>query len=338
MNYENINTCDIMNNIDFIYGDNDICEFIKNKDHINVLWGLQPRDLPTIEFCIPILKIVEFLKQNLSVTILIADVHEMLDSPRLDLELLKFRGEAYIELIKNMVELFNGNPYNIKFIYGSEFQTSSSYVYDLYKISSLTTIEQTYRAREIENIENIENITNIDINSSPLNNNSQMTTMLYPILQALDEKYTNCDIFYGSITQKNMCIYSESLMDKFGKKNKVIYLLQDLTKKIDISFFDLDNNIQYKIENYTKDDILYLNKYILWPIIHNLNDKMIYNDIVINNYDELNDMIISENVTTNDLIKLTSTYLTKHLYKIYDIIIESKFRYNYTKGWIGVIS
>jgi tyrosyl-tRNA synthetase len=58
----------------------------------------------------------------------------------------------------------------------------------------MTTIQETYNARELNSCD------------------KKMTTMLYPILQALDEKYTESDVFYGSITQKNMCEYSLNLM------------------------------------------------------------------------------------------------------------------------------
>jgi len=125
---------------------------------------------------------MEFIKNNCFVTILLADIHEMLDSPELDLDTLKYRGKTYIELIKNMIQYFNGNTNNINFIYGSSFQTSPSYTCDLYKISSLTTIQEIFNSREIN--KNTETEETIEICKKP------MTTMLYPILQALDEKYT----------------------------------------------------------------------------------------------------------------------------------------------------
>jgi hypothetical protein len=62
--------------------------------------------------------------------------------------------------------------------------------------------------------------------------------MLYPILQSLDEKYVDCDVFYGSTTEELMCKYSEELMKNNRKTNKkVIYLFQDLTNKFELSFF-----------------------------------------------------------------------------------------------------
>ena len=186
-----INLDELLENIEYTQGD--IKKLLEEKEDINILWGVQPRDLPNLEFIISILQIVKFMKRSYTITILLADIHELLDSPNLTLDIIKHRGNAFAELIKNIVELFNVDANNIKFIFGSEFQLSSDYILDTYKISSLTTIDETYKAREIKS--------------------RTMTSMLYPILQALDEKYTNCDIFYGSITQINMCKYSERLMD-----------------------------------------------------------------------------------------------------------------------------
>lgn len=321
-----ITDSDFLKNIDWIHGDIKILS--KDKKDINILWGVQPRDLPNIEFFVPILQIVEFLKENYTITVLLADIHEMLDSPKLDLAIIQKRCEAYIQLIIAMVELFDVNSYNLKFKYGSTFQTSFPYVIDTYKISSLTTIQRTYFAREInQDIEEKKNIITTD---------KTMTTLLYPILQALDEKYTNCDIFYGSITQKNMCIYSEELMNKFNhKENKVLYLLQDITKKFNIKFFDAFEEIEEKLEKYTISDILYLNKNIVFPIIKNIKDKMLFDNIIIEDYQDMVNKIKNNELTNKQLINITTEYLSKYVNKLYDAILTSQFRYFYECGWMG---
>ena len=72
-----------------------------------------------------------------------------------------------------------------------------------------------------------------------------------------------------------MCKYSEKLMEKFYNK-KIVYLLQDLTRKINISFFDPMDTIEIKMELLSIDDILYLCKNILFPILNNNNKKLEY--------------------------------------------------------------
>jgi tyrosyl-tRNA synthetase len=320
-----ITDSDLLKNIDWIHGDIKILS--KNKKDINILWGVQPRDLPNIEFFIPILQIVEFLKENYTITVLLADIHEMLDSPTLDLGVIQKRCEAYIQLIIAMVELFDVNSYNLKFKYGSTFQTSHPYVIDTYKISSLTTIQRTYFAREInQDIEEKKNVITTD---------KTMTTLLYPILQALDEKYTNCDIFYGSITQKNMCLYSEELMNKFNhKENKVLYLLQDITKKFNIKFFDAFEEIEKKLEKYTISDILYINKNIIFPIIKNIKDKLLFDNIIIEDYQDMVNKIKNNELTNKQLINITTHYLSKYINNLYDVLLTSQFRYFYECGWL----
>jgi hypothetical protein len=309
-----INLDELLENIEYTQGD--IKKLLEEKEDINILWGVQPRDLPNLEFIISILQIVKFMKRSYTITILLADIHELLDSPNLTLDIIKHRGNAFAELIKNIVELFNVDANNIKFIFGSEFQLSSDYILDTYKISSLTTIDETYKAREIKS--------------------RTMTSMLYPILQALDEKYTNCDIFYGSITQINMCKYSERLMDDFYNK-KIVYLLQDLTKKLNIAFFDPIDTIEIKMDMLSLIDNLYICKNILFPILKNNNKKLEYDlidkTIKIDNYEDFEIYIKENDLTKNDIIKITSKNLSTYLDKLYNIIIESKFMIYFAKGW-----
>ena len=294
---------DLLDNIDYIQGEKNIL----NKDkQLNILWGVQPRDLPGLEFLVPIMQIVKFIKTGHYITILIADIHELLDSPHLNLNQIQNRGKTYKILIELLVELFDANPHSICYKYGSEFQLSSDYILDFYKISSQTTINETFKAREID-------LEPIESDSSISKSNKKMTTMLYPILQSLDEKYVDCDIFYGSITQELMCKYSEELMNNNRKTNKkVLYLLQDLTKKIGISFTDPLDTIQIKLEYLTEDEIEYLTEKILSPLLELRGDKTFYLSAT--------KQIISE-------------LLSKHLDCFYNKLIQSDFMIYYRAGW-----
>jgi len=216
------------------------------------------------------MQIVKFIKAGHYITILLADIHELLDTPELTLDKIQNRGKAYKILIELLVELFDANPNSILYRFGSEFQLSSEYVLDFYKISSYTTINETFKAREID-------FNPIESDNSISKSNKKMTTMIYPILQSLDEKYINCDIFYGSITQELMCKYSEELMKNNRKSDKkVLYLLQDLTTKIGISFFDPLDTIQIKLEYLKEDEIEYLSEKILSPLLELRGDKTFF--------------------------------------------------------------
>jgi tyrosyl-tRNA synthetase len=305
-----------------------IKNFLDTNKSINILWGVQPRLTPTLEFLIPIIQIMKFLKHGFTVTILLADIHELLDSPNLSLDIIKHRCEAYKELISQLIEIFDINPGNIIFKYGSEFQTSPNYTMDIYKISSFTSIKDTYKSREID-ISDID----ISINSS----DKKMTNMLYPILQALDEKYTDCDAFYGSITQKNMCRFSRNIMKNFRNNDKnIMYMLQDLTKKIDISFFDPNDTVKNKLNDYSIDDIYYLSEHILFPILYYKSDKMIINNSEIDNYQHFKNYIYSKNLEKDKIIEIVSEILSKHLDKFYFNLISSRFMNYFQKGWIGI--
>jgi len=138
---------DLLKNIKYIQGDSSLLE--SSVKPLHILWGVQPRDLPGLEFLIPIMQIVKFIKAGHYVTILIADIHELLDSPHLTLRRIQNKGKAYKILIQLLVELFDANSNNIYYKFGSEFQLSSEYILDFYNLSSLTTIDETFKAREI---------------------------------------------------------------------------------------------------------------------------------------------------------------------------------------------
>lgn len=296
--------------------------------------GVQPRLTPTLEFLIPIIQIMKFLKHGFVVTILLADIHELLDSPNLSLDIIKYRCEAYKELISQLIEIFDIYSRNIIFKYGSEFQTSPNYTMDIYKISSFSSIKDTYKSREID-ISDISDISDIDISIN--SSDKKITNMLYPILQALDEQYTECDAFYGSITQKNMCRFSRNLMKNFRNNDKnIMYMLQDLTKKIDISFFDPIETVRNKLNDCSIDDIYYLCEHILFPLLYYKYDKMFINNSEIDNYQNFKNYICSNNLEKDKIIEIVSENLSKHLDKFYFNLISSKFMDYFQKGWIGI--
>lgn len=292
----------ILKNIDYIQGDITI---LNSNKPLNILWGVQPRDLPGLEFLIPIMQIVKFIKSGHFITILIADIHELLESPNLDINTIQYRGKAYVKLIQLLLELFNANPYCIDYKFSSEFQLSSEYVMDFYKICSLATISDTFKSIEIDNISND--------NNSISTSNKKMTSIIYPVLQSLNEKYINYDIFYGSITQINMCKYSEKLMnnDKNYDK-KILYLLQDLTTKVKISFFDPLDTIQLKLECFTEEELDYLCIKILIPLLKLRDDKTFW---------------------LTNTTEIIAKMLSKHLNQFYDKLLDSDFSKLYYSGW-----
>ena len=323
-------------NISHIKGD--LKKLLNTKKKINILWGIQPREMPTIEFFIPILKMIDFLQLNkttnfeFKLTILIADIHQMLETPEIPLEVIKKRGEAILQLTMNIIESFDINPFDVKFIFGSTFQLHSNYILDIYKISALSTIKKIFQSRELK-------LDEYDYKNS-ISHDTTMSTLLYPILQTLDEKFTSCDIFFGSITQKNMCLFSEELMKKFNEVSDTVYLLQDFTKKININFTDNILKIEEKLNKYIEDDIFYILNKIILKIIHIKNDNILIfdknnenNRIKINDIEEIKLLINQQIIDKKYLIEIISGYLCKYLYDIKDILSSSQMKYYIDCGW-----
>jgi hypothetical protein len=166
-----------------------------------------------------------------------------------------------------------------------------------------------------------------------MNDNKKMTTLLYPILQALDEKYTDCDIFYGSTSQKNMCLYSEKLMTNFQSK-KVVYLLEDFTKDLYINFFDHIEQFENKLNEYSIDYIVYLYRKIFFPLVDKLDDSIIINDNIINNITDLENKIAKNEINRDKLIEISVFYLSKYILKLYDKLSSTNFMEYYQYGWL----
>ncbi len=128
-----------------------------------------------------------------------------------------------------------------------------------------------------------------------------------------------------------------------NKNKEVVYLLQDLTKKINISFFDPLDTIEYKLNDFTLTELYYLIENVLYPILKYKKDNIIIENIILNTFDQFNNhfnQYIKNDTQMEEIkieiVKITAKYLSKHLDKLYDNLISSRFMDYYQKGWIGI--
>lgn len=271
----------ITRNLDEIIGKEELKEIIEKRP-LKIYWGTAPTGQIHIGYLVPLLKIADFLDAGCEVTILLADLHAFLDAMKSSIEQLVTRTQYYEIIIKELLLALNVDITKLKFVRGTDFQLTEKYTMDVYKLNSLTTVNNAKHAGA-EVVKQSENPT--------------MTSLLYPGLQALDEEYLDVDAQFGGVDQRKIFTFASEYLPKIGYKKR-IHLMNPLVpglsqvslKSIDISnkmsssdqktkinITDPANQIKKKInsayclEGDVDDNtlIILLNK-VVFPILHRL--------------------------------------------------------------------
>lgn len=176
---------------------------IKNP---HIYWGTAPTGRVHIGYLVPLLKIADFLKADCQVTILLADIHAMLDNLKTTPELISLRTQYYMEMIMQILTNLNIPTEKLKFVIGSDFQTSSMYTMDLYKMYTIITTHDAKRggAEVVKQC-----------------NNPKLSSLVYPLMQALDEEYLEVDIQFGGIDQRKIFTLAQEYLPVIGYKKRI---------------------------------------------------------------------------------------------------------------------
>ena len=114
-------------------------------------------------------------------------------------ELLKVRTEYYERIIKKTLELLDVDTTTLKFVQGTEFQLSEKYNLDVYILMTKVSFGEAQRAgAEV-----------VKQSVNPL-----MSSLTYPLLQALDEEYLGVDIQLAVLIKD---VYSHLVMTIYLK-------------------------------------------------------------------------------------------------------------------------
>lgn len=185
---------------------------ILRKRNLKLYWGTAPTSTPHIGYLYPLMKIADLLKAGCEITILIADLHAFLDNMKSPLSTIEKRAQYYIELLKCTLTTFSVDVTKIKFICGSEFQLEKGYTMDVYKLGNLTkNTDAIHAGTEV-----------VKKTEDPL-----LTSMLYPLLQSLDEEYLDCDGQLNGNDQRKINVYASEWMTRIGYKKR-FYLMNPI--------------------------------------------------------------------------------------------------------------
>ena len=300
-----------------VVGEEELKEILKKKD-LKVYLGTAPTGKPHVGYYVVIMKLADFLKAGCKVTFLFADLHAYLDNMKSNWELLEKRTEYYELVIKEMLKTVGAPIDKLNFVKGTDFQLKEKYTLDMYKMSALTTTRDTIRA-------GAEVVKQVDT--------PKMSSLLYPLLQGLDEEYLGVDVQYGGVDQRKIFMLAREFLPKIGYKKR-IHLMSPLIPGLGesgkmsssepnskIDFDDTDKQIRKKINKaYCKDGeldngLLPLCKYLIFRRIE--GDFIIKRpeeyggDISFKNYEELEKAFKTKKLSSIDLKQGVSEEIIK---------------------------
>ncbi len=221
-----------------VVGEAEIKEILKKRD-LKVYWGTAPTGKPSLGYFVPMLKIGDLLKAGCEVKILFADLHAYLDNMKSDWDLLRYRTEYYTLLIKEILKNANVPVDKLKFVKGSDFQLNYEYTLDMYKLSAMSSTRDTKKAGA-EVVKQLEN--------------PRMSSLLYPILQALDEQYLEVDAQFGGVDQRKIFMFAREFLPKIDYKKRIHlmnYLIPSLTQTGKMSSSDATSKIDFEDDEET---------------------------------------------------------------------------------------
>jgi len=313
----------IVDGLQEVIGESQLIDIIKERN-LKLYWGTATTGRPHIGYLKPLLKICQFLQAECEVTILFADLHAYLDAMKSDWSQLKYRSQYYEELIKNTLILLNAPIDKLKFIKGTEFQLSTEYTINVYKLMGKLSLHDAVKS---------------GTEVVKQNDNPKMASLLYPGLQALDEQFLNVDAQFGGIDQRKIFMMADKYLPQLGY-NKRIHLMNpmipslnsdgekmscsDINSKIDL--LDSEKTIKKKInkafceEGNLNSGLISFIELVLFPIL-NINkeifvinrDEKYGGKKVYNNYEDLKNDFIKKDLHPTDLKLGVSDWLINFL-------------------------
>jgi tyrosyl-tRNA synthetase len=266
-------------------------------------------------------KLADFLRAELDVTVLVADLHAHLDDEKSPFDLLDARTEYYQEAIEGMVEAAGADPSQITFVRGMDYQLGEEYALELYRMAAETTIARTQRAAS-EVVRESE---------SP-----NLGSLLYPLMQSLDVKALEVDIAYGGVDQRGIYMLSRELLPDHGWHEPVCLfapLLSGLSggkmsasdERSKVNLTDSPDEVAEKIDaaycpmGETEDNgVLEYVEHLVFPILDERGEQFVVErpekyggDLIYESYADLEADFVSEELHPADLKTATGEYISE---------------------------
>ncbi len=260
-----------------IVTEEELKKLLKDKKQPSVYLGTAITGRPHVGYFMWVLKLADFLKAGFKVKLLLADIHGALDN--CPWELLEERYKYYSIVIPAMFEAIGADIKNFEIIKGSDFQMEKDYIFDTLKMSTLTSVHDCHKASSDV----------VKQSESP-----KLSGLIYPIMQALDEKYLKVDVQYGGVDQRKILMFAREYLPKLGYKRRVEIMTpmipglteggkmsaSDKTSKIDL--LDPEKEIKKKLNSaycpegeVENNGILAFCRYILFTIKQDKDEEFL---------------------------------------------------------------
>ena len=202
----------ITRNLAEVIGADELAKRLEQGKQLRIYWGTAPTGKPHIGYLVPLTKIAHFLKAGCKVVVMFADLHAFLDSGKTKWDLLDHRTRYYEEVIKATLRAIGVDIELLSFRRGTSYQLSREYTLDVYKMLSHIPVNDAQKAgAEV-----------VKQSDNPL-----MSSLVYPVLQALDEKYLDVDAEFGGVDQRKIFALSRDYLPKIGYK-PVVHLMNPM--------------------------------------------------------------------------------------------------------------
>ncbi len=194
----------IKRNTEEIVTEEALKELLKKKNKPVVYLGTAITGRPHVGYFAWVLKMADFLRAGFKVKVLLADLHGALDNcPWTELER---RYDYYESVIPLMFKAIGVEIKELEIVKGSEFQLKPEYTFDILKMSSFTSINDCKRAAS---------------EVVKFGENPQLSGLVYPIMQSLDEVYLEADVQYGGVDQRKILMFARENLPKIGYPARV---------------------------------------------------------------------------------------------------------------------
>lgn len=259
---------------------------IASGDYLKGYWGTAPTRSPSIGYLIPLMKFVDLVEAGIDMTVFIADLHAFLDKGYQWIDKTEQRVTYYVFLIKHILKRLGLEPDRYSFTKGSDVQLDKMYIMDMLKLLTHVTVNQAKKAgSEV-----------VKQNKEPA-----LSSLVYPLMQVVDETVLNADIELGGLDQRKIFALSRDTVERIGR-NKCSYVMNGLLPSLGkpgskmsssdamgkIEFTDSKDMIAeklkkaYCVEKGTANNpCLDLARMIVFPILHKLGGTKDSEDDVI---------------------------------------------------------
>lgn len=172
---------------------------------LEVYWGTATTGRPHCGYFVPILKIAQLLQAGCKVKVLLADIHAFLDNLKAPIELVEHRAKYYKLVVTELLKAVGVSIEKLEFVLGSSYQLSKEYTMDRFRLESITSERDAKRA-------GAEVVKQSD--------NAPLSSLIYPVMQALDEQYLQVDAQFGGVDQRKIFALAKDILPKIGYKER----------------------------------------------------------------------------------------------------------------------